>query len=248
MTTDPFHGTLARSAFALAAQPEPIAIDAARTAVLVVDMQNDFGSTGGMFDRAGIDISMIQRAVGPTAQVLAAARDAGIKIVYLKMGFQPDLSDAGPPGSPSGIKHLRLRVGETVRAPDGTESRILIRDTWNTDILNELAPRDGDTVLYKTRYSGFYRTDLDATLARLNAKYLILTGCTTSVCVESTIRDAMFRDYSCVLLADCTAEPIGQGLPRSNHDASLLVIQMQFGWVSTSDEFVRALKAHLVIT
>ncbi|HET8678991.1 MAG TPA: isochorismatase family protein, partial [bacterium] len=71
-------------------------------------------------------------------------------------------------------------------------------------------------------------------------KYLIVTGCTTSVCVESTIRDAMFRDYTCVLLADCTGEPIGHTLPRSNHDASLLVLQMLFGWISSSDEFVRA--------
>ena len=63
-------------------------------------------------------------------------------------------------------------------------------------------------------------------------KYLVFTGCTTSVCVKSTLRDAMFRDYSCVLLADCTAEPIGQEFARSNHDASLLLIERVFGWVS----------------
>jgi ureidoacrylate peracid hydrolase len=242
-----FHDPIARPALTLAAKPEPIVIDTARTVVIVVDMQNDFGAKGGMFDRAGIDISMIQRAVGPTAQVLAAARHVGIKVVYLKMAFRPDLSDAGAPDSPSWIKHLPLRVGETIRAPNGAEGRILVRDTWNTDILNDLEPQAADAVLYKTRYSGFYQTDLDAILRRLNAKYLIFTGCTTSVCVESTVRDAMFRDYSCVLLADCTAEPIGQGLPGGNHEASLLVIQTQFGWVSNSDEFVRALKAHPVI-
>ena len=88
-----------------------------------------------------------------------------------------------------------------MRAPNGAESRILIRDTWNTEILEELAPQPGDTVIYKTRYSGFYKTDLDAVLQNLGVKSLIVTGCSTSVCVESTIRDAMFRDYSCVLLA-----------------------------------------------
>ena len=88
----------------LNAKPEPIAIDPAKTAVIVVDMQNDFGSKGGMFDRAGIDISGIQRAVGPTARVLAAARHMGIKIVYLKMGYRSDLSDLGIPlpESPTG--------------------------------------------------------------------------------------------------------------------------------------------------
>ena len=69
------------------AKPRPVMIDAARTAVIVVDMQNDFGTPGGMFDRAGFDISMIQKAVDPTAQVLASARAAGIKIVYLRWAF-----------------------------------------------------------------------------------------------------------------------------------------------------------------
>ena len=83
----------------------------------------------------------------------------------------------------------------------------------------------------------------DSVLKRLNAKVLVVTGCTTSVCVESTIRDATFRDYSPVLLADCTAEPIGRDLPSSNHEASLVVIQTLFGWVSHSEHFLKALKA-----
>jgi len=135
-----------------------------------------------------------------------------------------------------------LGVGKTVRAPNGTESRILIRDTWNTDILSELKPRPDDVVLYKHRFSGFYQTDLDSILKNQGVKYLVVTGCTTSVCVESTVRDAMFRDYLCVLLADCMGEPIGYGLPRSNHEASLLVIQTLFGWVSDSNQFIKALE------
>jgi ureidoacrylate peracid hydrolase len=130
-----------------------------------------------------------------------------------------------------------------MRAPDGTESRILIRDTWNTDIVPELKPQVEDVVIYKHRFSGFYQTELDAKLKQLGVKYLIITGCTTSVCVESTVRDAMFRDYSCVLLTDCMSEPVGYDLPRSNHEASILVIQTLFGWVSTSNEFIRALEA-----
>ena len=226
------------------AQPAPVTIDLARTVLIVVDMQNDFASKGGMFDRAGIDISMIRSVLAPTVNVISAARKAGIQVVYLKMGYRPDLSDLGASDSPNRTKHLRMRVGETVPAPDGTEGRILIRDTWNTDILDELRPESGDTVLYKTRYSGFYQTELDTVLKRLDAKYLAVTGCTTSVCVESTIRDAMFRDYCCVLLDDCTAEPIGYGLPRSNHDASLLVIKALFGWISRSEQFIHAIEAH----
>jgi ureidoacrylate peracid hydrolase len=139
-------------------------------------------------------------------------------------------------------------VGEEATAPDGTASRVLVRDTWNTDILPALAPEPSDVVLYKHRYSGFYETDLDAVLRSRGVTDLIVTGCTTSVCVESTVRDAMFRDYRCLLLADCSAEPCGDGLPRSNHEASLLVIQSLFGWVSSSADLVAALERQLVAT
>lgn len=154
----------------LDAKPEAIAFDPAKTAVIVVDMQNDFGSKGGMFDRAGIDISGIQRAVGATTKVLAAARKAGIKIIYLKMGYKPDLSDLGAPNSVNRLRHLRLGIGQKVVAPDGRESRILIRDTWNTDIVPDLKPQAGDDVIYKTRFSGFFETDLDARLKKLGMK------------------------------------------------------------------------------
>src|ERR1700719_5015517 len=87
------------------AQPTPLTIDIGRTALLVVDMQNDFAAKGGMFDRMGIDVSMIQAAVAPTARVLESARKQGIKVVYLKMGFRPDLSDAGLPDSPNRRAH-----------------------------------------------------------------------------------------------------------------------------------------------
>lgn len=224
------------------AKPEPITIDLAMTAALVVDMQNDFAAKGGMFDRAGIDISITRAAIAPTARALAAVRQAGVGVIYLKMGFRPDLSDLGPPDSPNRIKHLPGQVGMTLTAPDGRESRILIRDTWSTEILDELKPQKGDTVLYKTRYSGFYGTDLDSILKTRGIKSLVVTGATTCVCVDSTIRDAMFRDYTCVLLEDCTGEPIGSESTRSNHEAALLTIQTLFGWVSTSAELIEALR------
>lgn len=223
------------------ARPHAVSFDLSRTAVIVVDMQNDFGAENGMFHRAGIDISMIQAAVTPTARVLTAARLSRMPIIYLKMGFQADLSDAGSKDSPNYMRHQMLGVGAVARTPDGDASRILIRDTWNTDILTALAPQPEDIVLYKHRFSGFYETALDALLKQHDIKHLIVTGCTTSVCVDATIRDAMYRDYSCVLLEDCTGEPIGNGLSRSNHDASLLTIEVLLGWVSSSDEFIHAL-------
>lgn len=224
------------------AKPEPVAINPKNTAIIVVDMENDFAAKGGMFDRAGVDISGAQKVIAPTAKVLAAARAAGMKIIYLKMGYHSDLSDLGAPDSVNRVRHLKMSVGQTVRAPDGRESKILIRDTWNTDIVGELKPQTDDIIMYKTRFSGFYRTDLDATLKKLGIRHLIMTGVTTSICVDSTVRDAMFRDYLCVLLKDCMAEPIGSDLPRTNHEASLLTAEVLLGWVSDSDRLLKALQ------
>jgi ureidoacrylate peracid hydrolase len=223
------------------ARPGPLTIDLTRSAVLVIDMQNDFGAQGGMFERAGIDISVIRKTVGPTRCVIAAARDAGVPIVYLKMAHRVDMSDTGGPNSPHGRRHRRLSVGEPVRSPDGRASRILIDDTWNTEILPELVPLPDDTVVRKHRYSGFFETDLDARLRIMDVRSLIVTGCTTSVCVESTVRDAMFRDYDCLVLEDCTGQPESPGAPRSKHEASLRVIEDMFGSVSSSTAFIRGI-------
>jgi ureidoacrylate peracid hydrolase len=113
----------------IGAQPGPVTSDPARTAVLVVDMQNDFGAEGGMFHRVGIDISPIRRAVASTRAVLRAARRAGIKVIYLRWSTAR-ISRTPGRRTPHRIKHLPLAVGEPVPTPDG-EGRILIRDTWN---------------------------------------------------------------------------------------------------------------------
>ena len=220
-------------ALQIQARPEPVKIELARTAMIVIDMQNAFGSPGGMFDKAGVPISSIQAAVAPTRAAVEAARRAGMKIVYLKMGFMADLSDLGAEDGPN--EHFLGHLG----VKDG----VLTRDTWGTDIVDELAPGENDTVIYKTRFSGFYRTELDELLKGFGIKHLIVTGCTTSVCVESTIRDAFFRDYHCVVLEDCTAEPMGAGLSRSNHDATILLVERIFGSISTSTSVIDALHA-----
>lgn len=223
------------------ARPESIDLDPSQAAVIVVDMQNDFGAHGGMFDRAGIDISPVRNIIDPCRTVLSAARAAGMKVVYLKMEFRPDLSDSGGPASPNWLKHLPLGLGENVSTPNATDGRVLVEGTWNTEIISELAPHPSDIVISKHRYSGFYGTDLDVILKGLGIKQLVFTGATTSVCVESTLRDAMYRDYTCLLLSDCVAEPIGNDLPRSNHEATLLVTQLLFGWVTDSEALLRAL-------
>ena len=223
------------------ARPAAFSLELAKTAVVVVDMQNDFASLGGMFDRAGIDITCIQAVVPTVRAVLESARANKLPIVYLKMGFGPDLDDAGYPWSPTWLKHAPLHAGDTVTAPNGEPSRVLVRDCWNTDIVDALTPEANDVVLYKTRYSGFYKTDLDDILRHRGVERLIVMGATTSVCVDSTVRDAMFRDYHCLVVSDATAEPIAVDAPRSNHEASLLTLELLFAHIVTSTDLVTAL-------
>lgn len=222
-------------------RPEAILVDAKTMAILVVDMQNDFAAPGGMFDRAGIPIAAIDAIVAPTRSVLDAARAAGMLVVFLKMQFAHHLADAGPPDTPNRIKHRPLGLGEFVETPAGQPGQILIEGTWNTEIVAELTPEPGDVIVSKHRYSGFYETALDRTLRDAGIDTLVFTGATTSVCVESTVRDALYRDYRCVLLSDCTAEPIGSDRSPSNHDATMLVIETLFGWVCEAQALLDAL-------
>lgn len=227
--------------FEVAARPSPLAFRVASAAIVVVDMQNDFGAVGGMFSRAGIPIDGIRAVVEPTARLIDVARRAGIPIVYLVMQFDDDLALAGDADVPNRMKHTPLGIGDVVDAPDGTKGRVLVRGTWNTKIIDELTPHSGDHVVPKHRYSGFYRTNLDALLRDLGVDTLVFTGCTTSVCVDSTVRDGFFRDYRCLVLEDCVAEPLGSDATRSNHDATLLTIETLFGWVSSSALLIEGL-------
>lgn len=223
----------------VSARPEPFAFDPARTALLVIDMQNDFGAEHGMFHAAGVDIAPIRRVVAPISEACSAARKAGIPVIYIKMGFLADLSDAGPVGAPNLVKHRPMRAGEP--AAGGHSGRVLVRGGWGTEIVPELAPKAGDHEVWKSRYSGFYQTELAGLLTRLGRDTLVITGCTTSVCVDGTVRDAMYRDYRCLVLEDCVAEPIANDAPRSNHEASLLVFEILLAWVGNSAEFIAVL-------
>lgn len=176
----------------LDAKPAALTFPVDRCAVVVVDMQNDFGSNGGMFQLAGIDIAPIKKIVPNVAALIACARDAGMPVVYLKQQHSADLANAGAPRAPHYLKHQPLRIGDVVTAPDGSESRILIEDTWNTAVINDLAPEPGDIVIAKHRYSGFFQTELDKRLREKGIETLIFAGATTSICVESTVRDGMF--------------------------------------------------------
>ena len=212
------------------ARPEPVAIDPQQSALIVVDMQNAFASKQGMLDLAGADISAAQRVIQLAVQVLDAARGAGIPIVYLQMGYQPDLCDSGGPESPNWHKELGIRMMN--RRPE-LRGKLVTVGSWDFDIVGELKPRPDDVVITKTRYSGFAHTPLDDELKRRGVRYLFFTGIATNVCVESTLRDAFFLDYWPILIADAAMGSDAQG-----HEAALRNVESFFGWTVTTEEFI----------
>ncbi len=219
----------------LPTKPEPIEVNWTRSAIVVVDMQNAFASPGGTLDLAGADISGASRVIRNIGAVLNAARAAGVLVVYLQMGYKPDLSNSGGPDSPNWHKELALRLMDRQAELKG---KLLTEGTWDFAIVDELAPHPGDLLVVKTRYSGFAGTSLDSQLRTRGIRHLFLAGITTNVCVESTLRDAYFLDYWPILVTD-GAMPAG---PPAAHEATLFNVENFFGWTLRSEEFLAAVK------
>jgi ureidoacrylate peracid hydrolase len=220
----------------LAARPEALTIDASKTAVIVVDMQNAFATKGGMFDIAGLDISGAPRAIAGTQRVLTAARRVGVAVFYLQMSFKPDLSDAGDPSTPAYHKEIAM---VTMRRYPQYAGKLLVDGTWDCAIVDELAPQPGDTVIRKSRYNGFVGTDLEARLRSAGIRHLLFTGIATNICVESTARSAFFADFWPVIVEDA----VNHAGPDFTRQATLWAFENVLGWVSDVASVEAALAA-----
>lgn len=220
----------------LAAKPEPVVVDLAQTALVVVDMQNAFLSKGGMFDLAGFDMSGADKAIEVNQRVLAAVRAASVKVIYLQMTYRADLSDAGGPASPNYHKELGMIMMRDRPELAGT---LITENTWDWQIVDALTPQPGDHVVTKSRYSGFWGTNLDSYLRSENIRYLLFTGVATNVCVESTARDAFFSEYWPILIEDA----MNHSGPDFNRQATLWNFEHVFGWVTNADQLGEALAA-----
>jgi ureidoacrylate peracid hydrolase len=218
------------------AKPGPIDVDWAKSAVVVVDMQNAFATKGGMLDISGADISDAPRVVRSIKSVLDAARQARVLVVYVQMGYKPDLSNSGGPSSPNWHKELAMRL---MNCRPELKGKLLTEGTWDFAIVDDLKPELGDLVVLKTRYSGFAGTTLDSQLRTRGIRYLFFVVIATNVCVESTLRDAYFQDYWPILIAD-GAMPAG---PASLQEATLFNVENFFGWTIRSEQFLAALKS-----
>ncbi|RVD69335.1 isochorismatase family protein [Mesorhizobium sp. M4A.F.Ca.ET.029.04.2.1] len=221
---------------ALEARPEPVCIVPAQTAIIVVDMQNAFASAGGMFDLAGFDISGAAPAIEANKRLLAAARKAGLTVVYLQMSYRPDLGDAGDASSPNYHKELGMVL---MRQRPELRGKLLIDDSWDWQIVDALKPEPGDQIIRKSRYSGFCNTSLEAYLRARNIRHLLFSGVATNVCVDATARDAYMLEFWPVLVEDA----MNHSGPDFNRQATLWNFENAFGWVTRTDMVVEALRA-----
>jgi nicotinamidase-related amidase len=217
---------------AIEAEPYPFELVPATCALLIIDMQRDFLEPGGFGEMLGNDILQLRRTIDPNKILLAAWREKGLQVLHTREGHRPDLGCLPP------AKKIRGRGPTTIGDP-GPMGRILVRGEAGHDIIPELYPAFGEAVIDKPGKGAFYATDLHAILMNRGIRQLIVTGVTTEVCVNTTVREANDRGYDCLVPEDC----VGSYFPDM-HEAGLKMIKAQggiFGWVSHSKHILAAL-------
>lgn len=179
------------------AQPFAYAFELPHTALVLIDMQRDFIEPGGFGETLGNDVSLLEAIVPATQAVLAAWRAAGGLVVHTREAHRPDLSDCPPAKRSRG--NPRLRIGDP-----GPMGRILVAGEPGNQIIDALAPIEGELVIDKPGKGMFHATGLHETLQERGITHLIFGGVTTEVCVQTSMREANDRGYEGLLLEDCT--------------------------------------------
>jgi nicotinamidase-related amidase len=219
--------------FIVKAEPYDYEFVPEETALLIIDMQNDFVNPGGFGEFLGNDVSLLRRVINPIKSVLENVRRTNvIKVIHTREGHRPDLSDC--PISKRKRGNLKVGIGDM-----GPMGRVLIRGFKGHDIIDELRPMDGEPIIDKPGKGSFYATDLHLILQNWGIKYLIVTGVTTEVCVHTTVREANDRGYECLVLEDC----VGSYFPEFQ-EVGIKMIKAQggiFGWVTKSEEFIKSI-------
>jgi len=218
----------------IAAQPYDYEFDPKRLALVIIDMQRDFIEPGGFGAALGNDVSLLKPSIGPVQRLLEAFRKKGLTVVHTKECHKADMSDC-PPAKVNRGKGS-LKIGDT-----GPMGRILIDGEPGNDFISSLKPKPGEIVIAKPGKGAFYATSLQDDLKKRGITHLLLTGVTTEVCVQTTMREANDRGYECLLVEDGT----DSYFPEFKR-AAVEMIRAQggiVGWTATSDQVLAALPA-----
>jgi nicotinamidase-related amidase len=218
-----------RQPLTVKAEPYSFELFPESCALLVIDMQRDFLEPGGFGELLGNDVSQLRRTIEPNRRLLQAWRAKGLQVIHTREGHRPDLTDLPE------AKRVRGR-GKTCIGDAGPMGRILVRGEAGHDIIQELYPLASEPVIDKPGKGAFWATDLHAILQNRGIRQLIVTGVTTEVCVNTSVREANDRGYECLVPEDC----VGSYFPEFQ-EMGLKMIKAQggiFGWVSHSENIL----------
>ena len=217
------------------AEPQPIEFDLARSALVVVDMQNDFCHPEGWFAQKGLGTKAARKPIPVLQKLLPAWRQAGGALVWLNWGVRADRANLSPTIQFKG-KRTADGVGYAEASPiDHGPS--LVQGSWGAQVIDELSVAPGDITVHKHRLSGFWDNELDSVLRTQGITTLLFAGINTDRCVFSTLQDAAFLGYDCVLLQDACSTPS----PAYVTKGVLYIVELLHGFVATASSLMRAL-------
>jgi ureidoacrylate peracid hydrolase len=228
---------LAPKAVHLDAQPQRITLDIVRSVLVVVDMQNDFCHPRGWFGQKGIGVKPMRKPIPAIAALLPAWRAAGGTVLWLNWGVRADRLNLPPLVQFTGKRSATV-VGYAETSPED-RGRSLVPGEWGAQVVDELAVAPGDITVFKHRLSGFWDNELDTILRLRGATTLLFAGVNTDRCVFSTLQDAGFLGYDCVLLSDACSTPSPAYVSRAIH----FIVQKLHGFTASSADLITALAA-----
>jgi nicotinamidase-related amidase len=217
------------------ALPQSLVLDFHRTALIIVDMQNDFCHAQGWLASIGVDISAATTPINPLNKLLPKLRASSVPIIWLNWGNRPDKVNLSPSllhvYNPNGTS---VGLGDVLgNTPGSQPSRVLEKGAWGAEIVDQLKADQNDIYIDKYRMSGFFDTCLDSTLRNLDVKTLLFAGVNADQCVLATLMDANFLGYDCIFLEDACATTS----PSFCWDATLYNIRQCFGFTAHSEQF-----------
>jgi nicotinamidase-related amidase len=224
-------GTRPSRTFRIKAEPKTVTLDIARTAMIVIDMQNDFCHPDGWLASIGVNIEPARAPIAPLQSFLPRLRDAGVPVIWVNWGVRPDRMNLSP-----ALLHVYNGSGRGEGLADPltrTGAKVLTEGSWSAQIVDELDPPTDDIRVSKHRMSGFWDTPLDSILRNLGVTTLLFGGVNADQCVLHTLADANFLGYDTIMMTDCTATTS----PDFCWQATLYNVKQIFGFVASSVDF-----------